>query len=189
MNDEHTLGSPAGGTTRRQLLVGTAAALGGFALASSTAWTEDEEKISHTSEAIHQEPVFRANRQRVYEALTDAKQFDKVVQLGAAMKAGLVSATKPTEISREVGGAFSLFGGLIVGRQVELVPNQRIVQAWRAAGEWKPGIYSIARFELVEQGDGTKIVFDHRGFPDGDWEHLASGWKINYWQPLTKFLA
>ena len=125
----------------------------------------------------------------MYKALTDAKQFDRVVQLGAATKSGMVSAAKPTEISPEVGGAFSLFGGLIVGRQVELVPDERIVQAWRAAGDWKPGIYSIARFELVEQGAETKIVFDHRGFPDGDWEHLASGWKVNYWQPLAKYLG
>jgi activator of HSP90 ATPase len=36
----------------------------------------------------------------------------------------------PTQISREVGGAFSLFGGIIVGRHIELVPNERIVQAW-----------------------------------------------------------
>jgi hypothetical protein len=31
---------------------------------------------------------------------------------------------KPTEISREVGGAFTLFGGYIIGRHVELVPNE-----------------------------------------------------------------
>jgi len=68
------------------------------------------------------------------------------------------------------------------------VTNERIVQAWRA-GSWDPGIYSIARFELVEQGSGTKIVFDHTGFPKGDGEHLAGGWKMNYWEPLEKFLG
>jgi hypothetical protein len=52
-----------------------------------------------------------------------------------------------------------------------------------------PGIYSIAKFELVEHGSGTKIVFDHTGFPIGDREHLAEGWKMNYWEPLEKFLG
>jgi Activator of Hsp90 ATPase homolog 1-like protein len=56
-------------------------------------------------------------------------------------------------------------------------------------GSWEPGIYSIARFELVEQGSGTKIVFDHTGFPKGKAEHLAEGWKINYWEPLEKVLG
>ena len=98
------------------------------------------------------------------------------------------SEKSPTVISPEVGGAFSLFGGIILGRHVELVPDTRIVQAWRVA-YWAPGIYSIARFELVEQGAGTKIVFDHTGFPKGDAEHLSSGWKAHYWEPLAKFLA
>jgi uncharacterized protein YndB with AHSA1/START domain len=184
MNEKKSLADAA---TRRQIMVGAVATLGGIAMASSGAWGEEE--ISHTSESIHQEPVFKANRKRVYEALTDGKQFDRVVQLSAAMKSGELPAGKPTEISREVGGTFSLFGGLIVGRHVELVPGERIVQAWRAAGDWKPGIYSIAKFELVEDGGGTKIVFDHRGFPDGEWHHLAEGWKGNYWEPMAKFLA
>jgi uncharacterized protein YndB with AHSA1/START domain len=146
------------------------------------------EEISHTCEAIHQEVVFKASRKRVYEALTDTKQFDKVVQLSAAMKSGMPPGAAPTEISREVGGAFSLFGGYVAGRHIELVPNERIVQAWRA-GSWNPGVYSIARFEFVEQGSGTKLIFDHRGFPDGAGQHLAEGWKVNYWEPLEKFLA
>ena len=108
--------------------------------------------------------------------------------MSGAVKSGMVKAPNPPEISREAGGAFSLFGGYVTGRHIELVPNERIVQAWRA-GSWDPGIYSIARFELVEQGSGTKIVFDHTGFPKGDGEHLAAGWKMNYWEPLEKLLA
>jgi uncharacterized protein YndB with AHSA1/START domain len=144
--------------------------------------------ISHTAEAIHQEPVFKASRRRVYEALTDAKQFDKVVQLSEAMKSGMASGKIGTEITREVGGAFSLFGGYLTGRHIELTPGERIVQAWRA-GSWNAHIYSIAKFELTEEGAGTKIVFDHTGFPVGTAEHLAAGWKVNYWEPLEKFLA
>jgi len=89
---------------------------------------------------------------------------------------------------RQGGGAFTIFAGHIVGRHVELVPNERIVQAWRVVN-WDPGLFSIARFELVEQGSGTKLVFDHAGFPKGQAKHLDAGWKGNYWEPLVKFLA
>lgn len=174
--------------TRRQWIAGVATAFGGLALGSTEAWAEAEEEISRTAESIHQEPVFKASRKRVYEALTDTKQFNGVIMLSTAMKSGMAPGARPTEIGREAGGAFSLFGGYIMGRQIELVPNERIVQAWRVGG-WDPGIYSIARFELVEQGSGTKIVFDHTGFPKGDGEHLAAGWKANYWEPLEKFLT
>jgi uncharacterized protein YndB with AHSA1/START domain len=176
------------GPTRRQLLAGVATAFGGLALGSSEAWAGTEEEISRTAESIHQEAVFKASRKRVYEALTDAKQFEKVVQLSGAMKSGMQPGAKPAEISREVGGTFAAFGGYITGRHIELVPNERIVQAWRVVA-WAPGVYSIARFELVVQGSGTKIVFDHTGFPKGQAEHLAAGWKTNYWEPLEKFLA
>jgi activator of HSP90 ATPase len=174
--------------TRRQLIAGVAVAFGGLALGSTEAWAETVEKISRNEESIHQEVAFKASRKRVYEALTDGKQFNKVTELSGAMKSGMPLGTAPTEISREVGGAFTLFGGYITGRHIELVPNERIVQAWRV-GNWDPGVYSIAKFELAEQGTGTKIVFDHTGFPTGQAEHLAAGWKANYWEPLEKFLG
>jgi uncharacterized protein YndB with AHSA1/START domain len=174
--------------TRRQMISALVIAFGGSALGSAEAWAGTEEEISRTAESIHQELVFKASRKRVYEALTDTKQFNSVVLLSAAMKSGMAPDAKPTEISHEAGGAFSLFGGYVTGRQIELVANERIVQAWRAGG-WDPGIYSIAKFDLVEQGSGTKIVFDHAGFPKGKAEHLAEGWKINYWEPLEKFLS
>ncbi|MFZ0297231.1 MAG: SRPBCC domain-containing protein [Candidatus Sulfotelmatobacter sp.] len=182
-NNLATLADP----TRREAIVAAAIAFSGLALLPTKAWAGADGEISHTEESIHQETDFKANRQRIYQALTDTKQFDKVIQLSGAMQSMRLGST-PTAISREVGGAFTLFGGYITGRHVELVPNQRIVQAWRA-GNWPPGIYSIAKFELVEQGTGTRIVFDHTGFPKGDAEALASGWKAHYWEPLAKLLA
>ena len=174
--------------TRRQVIAGVAIAFGGLTLGSTEAWAEAGGEISHTAEAIHQEPVFKASRQRVYAALTDTQQFNNVTEIIAAREPRISLEKSPTQISREAGGAFSLFGGIIVGRHIELVPNQRIVQAWRVV-YWDPGAYSIAKFELVEQGSGTKIVFDHSGFPKGKAEDLAEGWKAHYWEPLEKFLV
>jgi len=176
-------------TTRRQVISGGAVAIGILALGSGGTWAAVEEGISRAEEAIHQEPVFKASRKHVYEALTDASQFAKVVELSAAMKSGgMKTGAAPVTISREAGGAFAAFGGYVSGRQIELVPDERIVQVWRA-GSWDPGSYSIARFVLVEQGAETKIKFDHTGFPKGQADHLAEGWRINYWEPLAKFLA
>ena len=153
----------------------------GFIAGGSLESTGHQE-ISHTAESIHQQVIFRASRKRVYEALTDPKQFTKVTTFSPVMKAA------PAEISHEVGGSFSCFGGHIVGRHVELVPDERIVQAWRVV-TWDPGVYSIAKFELKEQGSQTRLVFDHTGFPNGKAEHLAAGWKENYWEPMRKYLA
>ena len=174
--------------TRRQTIAGVAMALGALAVTSTEAWAGPAGEISQTSESIHQEVVFKASRKRVYEALTDAKQFEKVVHLSEAGKTRIPAGAPPTQISPEVGGAFSTFGGLIVGRQIELVANTRIVQAWRPA-YWDPGVYSIVKFELADSGAGTKLVLDHRGFPNGDGKSLLDGWNKNYWEPIAKYLA
>lgn len=125
------------------------------------------------SQSIHQEVVFKSSPESVYEALTNSARFSQMT--GGA----------PADISREEGGAFSCFGGHVEGRNIELVSGKRIVQAWRAK-TWAKGVYSIARFELSKNGSETKLVFDHSGFPDGEMDHLASGWESNYWEPLRK---
>ncbi|HWU89175.1 MAG TPA: SRPBCC domain-containing protein [Kofleriaceae bacterium] len=125
---------------------------------------------------IHQELVFETAPARIYEVLTDAGQFSKMC--GGA----------PTEIDARPGGAFSCFGGMILGRNVECAPGERLVQAWRVK-TWDPGIYSIVRFELRPEGTATRVLLDHAGFPDGQGEHLAKGWHANYWEPLRKVLG
>ena len=174
--------------TRRQVLFGAAAAFGGLAVGSANAWAASSDELSHNAESIHQELVFKASPGRVYDALTITAQFDKVSKLSAAMQSGMAPATKPTMISRIAGGPFSLFGGYVTGRNIELVPDKRIVQAWRS-GSWNPGVYSIAKFELVDQGSSTKLIFDQAGFPQSDADHLVPGWHDNYWNPLVLFLA
>jgi len=174
--------------SRRQAIACAVSAVGVLALSPPQVRSQPEEEISHSAEAIHQEPVFKASRKRVYEALMETRQFDKVETSSAEMQGGKSLGPKPTEISRQVGGTFTLFGGHIVGRHLELVPTERIVQAWRVV-DWEPGWYSIAKFELLEQGPDTKIVFDHVGFRNGLGQHLADGWKGHYWDTLERYLA
>jgi activator of HSP90 ATPase len=77
---------------------------------------------------------------------------------------------------------------VITGRHIELVPNERLVQAWRDKA-WAPGVYSIAKFQLNDEGSNTRLVFDHTGFPQGEADDLAAGWKSHYWEPLRKYLT
>lgn len=118
--------------------------------------------------------TFNAKPEQLFEALTGSEKF------------GLVTGA-PTEIDATAGGAFSLFGGMIQGRMIEVVPNERIVQAWRA-GNWDAGVYSLVKFELHQDGEDTLLVFEHVGFPEGQAEHLKTGWQENYWTPLRKYL-
>src|SRR5580765_6158928 len=128
MGDTSSLTAPTRETTRRQAIISVAGAFGCLALGSTEAWAGTDDGISHTADSIHQEPVFTASPMRVYEALTDAKQFTRVVKFSGVLQA-MHLPDKPAEISDKVGGPFALFGGFITGRHIELVPAVRVVQA------------------------------------------------------------
>src|SRR5579863_7882808 len=131
ISDGNNLGAPASGPSRRQLFIGFAVTLGGLALGPARVWAQAEGEISHTAEAIHQEPVIKAGPKRVYEALTETAQFDKVIELSGVMKSMQNLGNKPTQISREVGGAFTLFGGYVRGD----MSNSSLVSALCRRGE------------------------------------------------------
>jgi len=174
--------------TRRQALAGTAA---GIALTvsrlpalaqqpSTPAQQPDTSQKPATSPnqtrtSLHQEIELNAAPERIFHILLDSKEFADVTGMEAT-------------IDPSPGGAFKTFGGVIEGRNIEIVPSSRIVQAWRPA-YWTPGVYSLVHFELKASGTGTTLVLDHTGFPEGDFDHLDPGWYMRYWDPMKKYLA
>ncbi len=173
----------AAAPTRRQVIFGSAMAASGLA-AGGVVWARAQQtavKEAPSTAAnqkrtfLHQEVSFKASPQRIYDILLDSKQF--------AAFTGM-----PAEIDPKVGGAFSTFGGLIEGRNIELISGQRIVQAWRPT-HWGPGVYSVVKFELKPQGADAFVILDHTGFPEGDFDSLDHGWGLRYWDPMRKFLG
>ena len=126
------------------------------------------------SNAIRQEVSIEASPQRVYDALLDARRFREFT--GA-----------PAEIDPSPGGAFACFGGIVTGRNIELVPNRRIVQAWRATN-WPAGHFSIVTFDLKPTRAGTLLTFTHIGIPARRVRSIDYGWKNYYWKPIKAAL-
>jgi activator of HSP90 ATPase len=130
--------------------------------------------------SIHQEAVIKASPRQVYEYLTDGEIFAAATEM-------------PAQVSNREGEPFSLFGGRVEGRQIELVPRERVVQAWRFGSAhpdaWEPGLYSIVRFTLRAEGDATRFVIDHSGIPAEWQDHIQSGYPTFYQSPLTRYFA
>jgi activator of HSP90 ATPase len=121
---------------------------------------------------IHQEVILPSPPAAIYRALLDSAAFSKLTGGAATIEA-------------QEGGAFTCFDGYIFGRQLELVTDRRIVQAWRTQ-RWPEGDWSTIRFELHAVEGGTKLVFDQHGAPEGDVPSLSAGWHEHYWEPLKK---
>lgn len=126
--------------------------------------------------SIHQQAVIPADPQRVYQVLADAKALSALSEKGG--EAGLGE-----------GEQFVAFDGNVTGRQVELVPGTRIVQAWRFP-RWEPGQYSLVTFTLSAVDGGTRLAIDQYGEPE-DWhDHIAANWPTFYFTPLAEhFMA
>ncbi|MCI4337790.1 MAG: SRPBCC domain-containing protein [Thermoplasmata archaeon] len=125
--------------------------------------------------SLHQRILLKASPHQVYEALVDPKRHAAFT--GSAVRAG-----------RKPGTAFTHYDGSLSGFVVELVPDRRILLAWRASS-WAKGEYSIARFELSKARGGTRLTFDQVGIPAKHLNGIADGWKQFYWTPLAAYLA
>lgn len=122
---------------------------------------------------IHQEVPLDATPARVYRVLMEPGHF-------AAFTG------HPADIGPNEGDAFSIFGGRIVGRHLQLVPGRRIVQSWRAAS-WADGIESIVRIELQPRDQGTLLILNHEGIPDEKVGVVASHWENRCWPTLRDY--
>src|SRR3972149_10028083 len=111
----------------------------------------------------------------VYNAWMDSKQHTKMA--GAKAK-----------VSNKVGGEFEAWDGYISGRNLELEPGKRIVQAWRTVefDESEEDSRIEVVFEPVE-GD-TKLILRHTKLPPPG-EIYKQGWEDNYFTPMKAFFG
>jgi len=127
------------------------------------------------SKPIHQTVEFPVSPHEVYEALMDSKKHAEFTGSTA-------------RISRKVNGDFMAYDGYITGRNLELVPDQKIVQEWHAV-DWEPGQTSQITFKLTAIPTGTRLDFTHTGLPEGTEAEFTQGWIDNYWQPMQKMFS
>jgi uncharacterized protein YndB with AHSA1/START domain len=123
---------------------------------------------------LKQNVTIRATPHAVYSALVDPKEHAKFTGAKAQMDA------RP-------GGHFTAYNKDLEGHVLELIPDRRIVLAWRANG-WPKSHWSIAQFVLTKSGKSTKLEFSQFGVPLSDWGGIVQGWKQFYWAPLKTYL-
>jgi activator of HSP90 ATPase len=89
---------------------------------------------------------------------------------------------EPAVMSAEPGSDFSLWGGEIVGRNVEFVPNQKIVQQWFFGEESD----SFVTIKLHPEKNGTTVEVHQTNIPDEAFDNMAEGWESDYFGSLKE---
>ena len=124
---------------------------------------------------IVQSVTFKASPEELFAIFTDSKKHSAATGAKA-----IVSAKR--------GAKWSAFDGMILGRNLVVVPGHMIVQAWRAS-HWKESdLDSILVLNFSKAPGGGKIDLVHLGVPQHDHKGVTKGWPLYYWVPWKAYL-
>ena len=90
----------------------------------------------------------------------------------------------PAQMDTQPGSEFSLWEGDIVGRNIEFVPNKKIVQEWYFGEQEEKSIVTI---ELFPDKKGVSVRLTHTNIPDEAYENMKEGWNYFYFENLKRF--
>jgi uncharacterized protein YndB with AHSA1/START domain len=120
--------------------------------------------------------VIPASAQEIYEAWLDS-----VVH--SEMTGG------QARVSDEIGAEMSAWDGYITGRNLELVPHERIVQSWRTTEFTDDHGDSIITVTLEDDDGGTLLTLVHSNVPDEQTSYEQGGWQEHYFEPMVEFFS
>lgn len=120
--------------------------------------------------------IIPATPQEIYDAWLDSLAHSEMTGGEASM-------------SDEVGAEVSAWGDYIKGRNLELVPGERIVQSWRTEEFTDEHEDSIITVMLEETEDGTLLTLVHSNVPDEQRNYEEGGWQSNYFEPMQAYFG
>jgi uncharacterized protein YndB with AHSA1/START domain len=117
-----------------------------------------------------------ASPQEIYEAWLDSVIHSEMTGSEASM-------------SEETGAQVSAWDGYITGRNLELVPGERIVQSWRTTQftDEHEDSQIIVTLKAVE--DGTLLTLEHTNVPDAQRSYEEGGWEEHYFDPMKEYFG
>jgi len=117
-----------------------------------------------------------ATAQEIYEAWLDSLSHSEMTGGTAKM-------------SDQVGDEVSAWDDYISGRNLELVPGERIVQTWRTSEFGDEDEDSIITVTLEETDEGTLLTLEHSNVPDEQRSYEEGGWQENYFEPMVAYFT
>jgi uncharacterized protein YndB with AHSA1/START domain len=117
-----------------------------------------------------------ASPQEVYEAWLDSVIHSEMTGGEASM-------------SDETGVEVSAWDGYITGRNLELVPGERIVQSWRTTQFTDEHEDSRITVTLEAVEDGTLLTLEHTNVPDAQTSYEKDGWEKHYFGPMKEYFG
>ena len=127
------------------------------------------------TEAIQQSVEFEASPKELFEIYMDSKKHS-------------VATGGTARMSRKAGGKFTAWEGQLSGKNLLMVKNQMIVQAWRGS-HWKASDPDSTLILIFRKAPGGgRVDLTHVNVPEHDHAGVTKGWPKYYWEPWKKYL-
>jgi len=120
--------------------------------------------------------IIPASPQEIYDAWLDSLAHSEMTGSEAVL-------------SDEIGAEVSAWDGYITGRNIELVPGERIVQSWRTTEFADEHGDSIVTLTLEDVEGGTLVILQHSNVPEEQTRYEQGGWQQYYFEPMKKYFA
>ncbi|HTB30781.1 MAG TPA: SRPBCC domain-containing protein [Bacteroidia bacterium] len=98
-------------------------------------------------------------------------------------------AGAPCKISAKEGEKYTVHGGYISGKNLQLIKDKLIVQTWRAQTWDKSDVDSTFIIHLEPQGNDVVLQAIHANIPDKHVAGVKKGWTGHYWGPWKQHIA
>ncbi|MFO7791261.1 MAG: SRPBCC domain-containing protein [Bacteroidales bacterium] len=90
----------------------------------------------------------------------------------------------PAEFTPEPGSEFSLLGGDIQGKVIEVDPMKKLVEQWYFEGESSE---SLATIKFFPQKNSVLVEVTHVNIPDEAYDNISYGWKNHFLSSIKTF--
>lgn len=118
---------------------------------------------------------FPKSPMEIYDAWLNSEQH-------TAMTGGVATA------SIDVGAVFSAWDGYITGKNLELLPNQKIKQSWRTTDFQDGDEDSMLELLFTATSTGCEMTLSHSNIPEGSPDY-EQGWENHYFQPMRAYFG
>lgn len=122
--------------------------------------------------AIKKHYEINAPIEKVWQALTDPN----IIPLWS---------DAPAKMSDQVGDLFELWNKTIIGKNLEVVPMEKLVQNWKPV-HWKT--FSKVTFTLFTKKVWTVVNMEQIGVPADEYSEISDGWNRYYLGKIKKLL-
>lgn len=128
------------------------------------------------TESITVSAAFNVSRQKLYRAWLNSQKHTEFT--GSAAKT-----------SSRKDGKFEAWEGYISGKNLELLPFERILQSWRTTEFNKNDPDSLVEVIFEEKNGKTIVTINHSNIPKGQGKGYKKGWIEFYFKPMKQYFG